>query len=560
MKWQIRNKMLLLAALPAMVLALAIQLMASYGQQQLGEQSVGEFRQALTEAKKAELVHYVELAYSAIAPLYEGPDAMSPATQEEAKRRLRALQYGKDGYIFGYDDKGTKVFQGRGGKGEGSNFWDLKDSHGVYLIRELVAAGKQGGDFVTYHFPRPGSDTTAYPKLSYAIFLDKWHWMIGTGFYVDDIDAMVAKQQADQQQALGKLRYQQWGLMLAMLVLVLALAAWVASTIVRPLRHLTDNLTDLASGEGDLTRRLAVEGNDETAQLAGAFNTFVSKIHELVQALSGSIERLQGLNTELRQSARQAADALQRQAGDADQVSHAMEQMALATQNVAESAQSAAQATQDTDRQAQAMKANVDDTIGAIDGLAKDIDRAAHGIENLGSDVESIGSILDVIRAIAEQTNLLALNAAIEAARAGEQGRGFAVVADEVRSLASRTQQSTEEIQTKIGQLQQGSRGAVATMLESRKISELAVEKVYGTGEILAQITRAVSEINGMNSQIATAAEEQSSIGAEVNQNLSRISHHISDTETVTARNNQLCESLDKLSRELAQLTARFKV
>ncbi|WKE65551.1 methyl-accepting chemotaxis protein [Gallaecimonas kandeliae] len=560
MKWQIRNKMLLLAVVPAMLLALAMQLLASYDQKAEESRSLAELRQTLVKTKESELVHYVELAFTAIKPLYDSPDANSPAVMEEARKRLRSLEFGKDGYIFGYDDKGTKVFQGRGGKGEGNNYWDLQDANGVYLIRDLIKAGKKGGDFVTYHYPRPGADSTPYPKLSYAIYLDKWHWMIGTGFYIDDIDAQIAKQAEQSQQALAKQRWQQGGLMVVMLALLVVATAWLASTLVKPLRHLTDGLTDLASGEGDLTRRLDVEGNDETALLAQAFNTFVSKIHDLVLDLTRAVHQLQELNGRLRASAQQASDALKLQKTDAEQVSHAMEQMALATHNVAESAQNAAQATRGTDGQARAMQANVDDTIDAIGGLARDIEQAAGSMETLGADVESIGSILDVIRAIAEQTNLLALNAAIEAARAGEQGRGFAVVADEVRSLASRTQQSTEEIQEKIGRLQQGARAAVATMMESRKGSERAVEKVNGTGEILASITNAVSEINGMNNQIATAAEEQSSIGAEVNQNLGRISGHISDTEALTAHNNSLCGDLDKLSGELGQLIGRFRV
>lgn len=558
MKWKIRDKVLLLSVIPALVLALIIQLLALSEQQTLTEQSTRETRDALIKTRKAELLSYLDIAYSTIKPLYEGPDAMSPAVQEEARRRLRDLRYGSDGYYFGYTDSGDRVFLA--GKDEGKNFWDMRDSHGVYLIRDLIGAAKSGGGFVTYYFPRPGNDSTAYPKLSYSRYLEKWNWTVGAGFYIDGVDKLIEEQVQQQQKVMQVLRWKQWSTMVVLLVLLSVVAAYVARSIVKPIKLLTLNLESLASVEGDLTRQLPIDGNEETAQLAGAFNGFVGKIREMILSLASCAQLLEEHNAQLGHSTQQAADALVRQAEDADQVNHAMEQMALATQNVAQSAQSAAQTTRDTDDQAQSMQANVGQTIVAIGDLAEGIRTAALDIQNLGSDVESIGSILDVIRGIAQQTNLLALNAAIEAARAGDQGRGFAVVADEVRSLALRTQQSTEEIQTKISQLQQGARAAVTTMQGSLNGSDVAVEKVNGTVKILESVSGAVSEINGMNNQIATAAEEQSSIGSEVNQSLSKISRHIKETQTVTARNNHLCEQLDELSQELSILVKRFKV
>ncbi|SDS46909.1 methyl-accepting chemotaxis sensory transducer with Cache sensor [Pseudomonas asplenii] len=557
MKWNIRNKVLMLAIIPAFFTALVVQFLAISEQRALSERSLEETRQNLLKTRKDELLHYMDIAFTAIKTLYESPDAQSPEVKKEAADRLRALRYGNDGYFFAYTDKGDRIFLA--GKDEGKNFWDLKDTNGVYLIRELIGAAKRGGDFVTYYFPKPG-DSASYPKLSYARYLEKWGWTLGAGFYIDGVDALINDQMQQQQKALDEMRMKQWLTLAVLLVALAALASWVAASLVRPIRLLTNNLQLLASEDGDLTHHLPVDGNEETAAMANAFNLFVSKIRDMILDLTRCVHALQERNGQLRHSTQQAADALVRQNADAEQVAHAMEQMAQATHNVAESAQSAAQMTRDTDDQARAIQVNVDETIKSIGGLATDIETAAQDIQTLGQDVESIGSILDVIRAIAEQTNLLALNAAIEAARAGEQGRGFAVVADEVRSLASRTQTSTQEIQAKISQLQQGARAAVLTMQNSIKVSEVAVTKANGTGQILSGVSQAVSDITGMNNQIATAAEEQSSISAEVNHSLTQISRHISQTQGMTAQNNEMSQDLEHLARELDQLIKRFKV
>ncbi|WP_237720819.1 cache domain-containing protein [Pseudomonas asplenii] len=180
MKWNIRNKVLMLAIIPAFFTALVVQFLAISEQRALSERSLEETRQNLLKTRKDELLHYMDIAFTAIKTLYESPDAQSPEVKKEAADRLRALRYGNDGYFFAYTDKGDRIFLA--GKDEGKNFWDLKDTNGVYLIRELIGAAKRGGDFVTYYFPKPG-DSASYPKLSYARYLEKlgldaWRWFL----------------------------------------------------------------------------------------------------------------------------------------------------------------------------------------------------------------------------------------------------------------------------------------------------------------------------------------------------------------------------------------------
>ncbi len=347
-------------------------------------------------------------------------------------------------------------------------------------------------------------------------------------------------------------------------VLAVIIGGLVAVFITKGIRNgfgsVIDSLNDIASGEGDLTRRLDESGSNEVAEMGGAFNRFVEKIQALVKQVSGSSQQLTASANQVSEIAVDTKLNVNQQESKIDQVATAMNEMAATVQEVARNAQDAAEAARAADSESSNGFEVVSQVVAAINRLAEQVGDTAHSIHTLEENAEQIGTVLDVIRGIAEQTNLLALNAAIEAARAGEQGRGFAVVADEVRTLASRTQQSTEEIQQTIERLQDGAKAAVGAMEDGQRQTQSTVELAGKAGEALTTITQAVSRIAEMNTQIATAAEQQSAVAEDINQNvvsINTLSVQAAEGAEHVAGSSQ---ELERLAQDMQHLVTSFKV
>jgi methyl-accepting chemotaxis protein len=287
--------------------------------------------------------------------------------------------------------------------------------------------------------------------------------------------------------------------------------------------------------------------------LVESLGTQVAQIHAHAGHLSGAAEELSIVTG-------QTNDGVQEQQKDTDQVATAINEMSATVQEVAKNAESAAEAARHADDETRNGQQVVSQTMSEIDTLAREIERATAVIHKLESDSENIGSVMDVIRGIAEQTNLLALNAAIEAARAGEQGRGFAVVADEVRVLASRTQESTQEIQEMIERLQSGASEAVNAMNESQAKAQGTVEQAAKAGTSLETIAKSVSNINEMNTQIASASEEQSAVAEQINSSIVNISKIAVKTSEGAQSTAKASESLKELATNLQQVVSAFKL
>lgn len=315
-----------------------------------------------------------------------------------------------------------------------------------------------------------------------------------------------------------------------------------------------------ALAEGDLSHKCAITGKDEFAWMSWeyscarkAFGKMVNEILENSQALSSATQQLA---TVAESSKRAVSD----QNAQTEQVAAAMTEMSVTIQEIARSASNAAESATNADSEAANGNQIMKNTIGTIDSLAQEVERTFVFITKLKEDSDGIGAVLDVIRGIAEQTNLLALNAAIEAARAGEQGRGFAVVADEVRTLASRTQESTQEIQEMIERLQAGANEAVSVMEEGRKRAGASVEQSAKAGESIDSINNVVDNIKDLNMQIATAAEQQSATAEEINQNVVNISTISSETAAGAEQTSQATDELAEMATRLQAMVGKFKL
>ncbi len=339
------------------------------------------------------------------------------------------------------------------------------------------------------------------------------------------------------------------------------LVVWfVGYGIARPLRQMVGMLDDIAKGDGDLTVRLQVQRSDELGQIAHGFNAFLTKLQAMIAAVVNSVQQVSDSSVRTADIAIRTNQGVQKQLAEIELVATAIHEMTATAQDVARNASHAAEAASHADRAANQGKQVVQETSAAIRELAGEIDHAVGVVQELARDSENINAILVAIRGIAEQTNLLALNAAIEAARAGEQGRGFAVVADEVRSLAQKTQQATEEIQSMILQLQNGTREVVRVMEQSQAKTGASVEHASQAAGALEAITEAVSVINDMNNQIASAAEEQSAVAEDINRNVTNIGQVANEVAGGADESSQASAEMTRLAEQQRRLVNQFRV
>lgn len=469
--------------------------------------------------------------------------------QEHAQKALSTLRYGRNDYVWVNDLAPTMIMHPMSPALDGKDLSGYKDPDGKQIFNEFVRIAKQqGSGFFSYRWPMPGASAPV-DKISYVKLFEPWNWVVGSGVYLDDIHAEF-RAAAIKVGLIG----------FAVIVFIALFIISIMRSIVVPLENVVAAMHNIASGDGDLTQELSVNGKDEITELSQNYNTFALKLRTTISHLLSSATILKQSAEALGLQASEALSINENQSQQTEQIATAINEVTYAVQDVAKHAEQAAAEVSQATEQAVAGQTNIDNSLRQTDLLSATIAQAVNVMQKLAEESSQVGRVLDVIRSIAEQTNLLALNAAIEAARAGEQGRGFAVVADEVRLLAQRTQQSTDEVQTMIESLQHNSQAAVNVINESSSTAQATVEQAQQAQASLTSISSALYTINGLNASIASATLQQSHVAEEINQNVTRVAGLSQSSNDSAHQLSQSSEQLNQLALVLNQQLGQFKV
>ena len=530
-----------------LILAVALLMLFSLGTAMLQQIRIDLY------AAKAEKTQHVVQSAAGILKHYHSLETASTLSREQAQKQamdvIRDLRYDGQEYFWINDQTPTMLMHPINPKLVGQDLSGYKDPDGKALFNEFVQLSRsKGAGHVDYRWPKPGSDEPV-PKVSYIELFQPWGWIIGSGVYVDDVQAEF-QAQAMRALAIG----------LAIALLMAILVTLIARSIAQPLQEAVSAMANIASGEGDLTRNLDTHGRDELTALAEHFNAFTGKLRQVIRQSLDSAVALDQAARALGGIAGEAQQHSQQQSEQMEVVATAVNQVTYGVQDVAKNAEHASSEVHAAEQQAAQGQQNIDASLRQIGQLSGTIDQAVEVIQTLAKESTQIGSVLEVIRSIAEQTNLLALNAAIEAARAGEQGRGFAVVADEVRLLAQRTQQSTAEIQGMIERLQNNSEAAVKVINESSRASQLTVEQASQAGESLVQIAQSLRNLTGLNASIASATLQQSQVVDDINQNVTQAAGLAHSNAAAAEQSSEASKHLGQLTEQLNRLLGQFRV
>ncbi|MGR5443507.1 methyl-accepting chemotaxis protein [Vibrio jasicida] len=504
--------------------------------------------------KANELKSYMDIVRTNVMDSLENGEG-----RDSIIKGLRNVSYDVDGYIYGFDENGVRLLLGQSKKGIGDNFYDLKDTEGSFIVRDIISSAMSGDGFSEYYFPKL-NQTESEKKLTYNVYVPELEIILGTGFYVDDVDMTISNMFEQARILSQELLTKLFGFSILLVLIIIFLCVRVTLSITRPLSLFNESMAKFANNDADLSQRMPAFSIPEFNRLGESFNVFITAMGQIINNVSNVSLSVENEKNKVSDYASNIDLIIGEQLRNTEQIATAMTELTMSSQEVASNAQNAAIYAEQADGSAQSAKLLVDDATTSVKSLAQKLDQADIVIKELEDNVVNITGALSIIQDIAEQTNLLALNAAIEAARAGEQGRGFAVVADEVRKLASRTQESTAHIHERINALKLGSDSAVSVIGESKSYSMLTVGKASEASLALDNIQSSVKSIMDMNSLIANSTKEQTIVSHEISEKVVSVSEQSREATELATQSLNSSVVLDNRVQELRALIVRFKL
>jgi methyl-accepting chemotaxis protein len=563
MKIKYSTRLSLLLVLSCLFIASVLSGVALYHQSKAVTRGTAELRKTLYDDYDKAARNEVETAVSILQAAYERSQK-GEMTLEGAKKlaadTVRSMRYDKGNYFWIDAFDGTNIAI-MGKPSEGTNRIGLQDKKGKFIVKEFIAnSQKPGGDYLDYWFPRPGSDVP-FPKRGYSLSFQPFGWMVGTGNYVDDMEATIKSAEGRYRAELHRSTVQFVAITVFALLMALGVAFVFSRKMMAKLGGEPDDIATIAESiaAGDLTMAAGKDARSHTG-IYSAVLAMATKLQFMVTEITHHAHDMASSSTELLRTSALMAQGTDEVVAQSNTVATAGEEMAATSNDIAQNCHLVAGSAKQANRAAADGADVVRHTIEVMASIADRVKSAAQTVEHLGARSDQIGEIIGTIEDIADQTNLLALNAAIEAARAGEQGRGFAVVADEVRALAERTTRATKEIGGMIKAIQQETRSAVSAMVEGSHEVERGTLETARSGKALEEIMEQINAVSEQASQIATAAEEQTATTSEISSNMLQITEVVQGTARGAEETSQAAKSLSAKSGELQRMVGQFKL
>lgn len=494
-----------------------------------------------------------------IGVLYAGVKQESVASLREG---ILATGVGDTGNVIVFGGSGSSQGQlviSETGSRDGEEALEATDAEGNLFVQKLIASAKQAGEgqvsFTTYPW-EVGSEGDARTKIAASVYYEPWDWVITAETFEDEFQKNVASMRA----AATSMIFTVVSIAGVSCLVSTALIFLLAKRFTKPLQIMTATLRDLSEGDGDLTQRVTVDTRDEVADLAERFNCFVDKIHDLISDVRFAADEVADTARSIDEATQEVTLAADEQSAQTANIASAVEEMSASVIDIAKQSTEASEQADSSGREAEQGAEIVNQTIDGMRSIAAVVTESAASVEQLGERTQEIGEIIAVINDIADQTNLLALNAAIEAARAGEHGRGFAVVADEVRKLADRTTEATDGINKSIRTIQEDTLAVVNQMRSGTERVESGVELASSAGAALGSIKSVVRNVSGAIQSIAAAGEQQSVTSSAIASSIEKLSKSAQQAVESTGQTSRSVGTLSDRASHLQALVSRFKL